>query len=322
MWIKSYLNLSPSRPRWAFVADALIAKAVTAACRRVDTTARINTFLQTWRINTAKPAGLSRDVARMIKTAQKYGVKPDAPRPGEDLIKTLPVWYHFALTQERSSANTKSGKCLRTRHRVAIVADCISIVSNANTSTTPHRNRSDCACDRCEHDRNVLGCDDPARCRRAAQGMLIKLQDKWRPGGSAHVDGLSLSREQRELNVNRAEERGEVTFNPFVTQDAPMAGAFRAFIGTDEDRPRAARPARPFQLNDEAVEVFTDGSCEGNGTETATAGAGVWFGEGDPRNAAVRVPGECQTNQAAEAYACLVAAERTPDFAPLTIITD
>ncbi|KAH9851088.1 ribonuclease H-like domain-containing protein [Lenzites betulinus] len=60
----------------------------------------------------------------------------------------------------------------------------------------------------------------------------------------------------------------------------------------------------------------------GNGTAAAVAGAGVWFGPDDPRNIAERVPGECRSNQAGEAYACLLAAGAVPNFAPLTITTD
>ncbi|KAH9850519.1 hypothetical protein C2E23DRAFT_869957 [Lenzites betulinus] len=322
MWLKSYLDLSPSRPRWAFVADALIARAVTAPSRRTDPRARINAFLQTWSVNTARPAGLPRDLAKMIKTARKYGVEPDSPRPGGDLIKALPLWYHFALTQERCSANAKSNRCLRTVHNVLTVADCIPIANRAETEPT-HKNKKDCRCACCESDRLTLGCDNPSRCSKAARGILRKLQEKWRPGGSEHTDGLSLTREQKETNRQHAEERGTVTFDPSLTQHAPTANAFRLFVKQGESRrTRACRPHRPFQLASERIEVFTDGSCDRNGTEKAVAGAGAWFGENDDRNAAVRVPGPCQTNQAAEAYACLVAAERTPDYVPLTITTD
>ncbi|KAH9856130.1 hypothetical protein C2E23DRAFT_696267, partial [Lenzites betulinus] len=94
MWAKTYLDLSPSRPKWAFVADALIARAILASQRRIDPTARVNTFLQNWGVNTATPAGLSRDLAAMKKAAKKYGVKLDAPTPSSDLIGLLPVWYH------------------------------------------------------------------------------------------------------------------------------------------------------------------------------------------------------------------------------------
>ncbi|KAH9849654.1 hypothetical protein C2E23DRAFT_784043 [Lenzites betulinus] len=56
--------------------------------------------------------------------------------------------------------------------------------------------------------------------------------------------------------------------------------------------------------------------------DNAKAGAGVYFGHNDHRNAARRVPGPRQSNQTGEAYAIALAAEITPTFAPLTIVTD
>ena len=55
----------------------------------------------------------------------------------------------------------------------------------------------------------------------------------------------------------------------------------------------------------ERIEVFTDGCCFGNNLyENRKAGSGVFFGDGDPRNLAIKVPGN-QTNQRAEIYVCL-----------------
>ncbi len=68
------------------------------------------------------------------------------------------------------------------------------------------------------------------------------------------------------------------------------------------------------------VVVYTDGSCVGNGYHGARAGAGVYFGEDDPRNLACGVPG-LQTNNRGEVFAILKALEREP-VAPLDILTD
>ncbi|KAH9849655.1 hypothetical protein C2E23DRAFT_693748, partial [Lenzites betulinus] len=94
MWLKEYLDISPSRPRWAYVADAIIERAVIATSRRVEANARINCFLQTWEVNASANAGLPSDLGRMIKAARKYGVKVDAPNPKERLKRELPIWYH------------------------------------------------------------------------------------------------------------------------------------------------------------------------------------------------------------------------------------
>ena len=58
--------------------------------------------------------------------------------------------------------------------------------------------------------------------------------------------------------------------------------------------------------------VYTDGACSNNGKEGASAGIGVYFGEGDPRNISRRVEGK-QTNNVAELMAILAAYEMIKD---------
>jgi len=65
--------------------------------------------------------------------------------------------------------------------------------------------------------------------------------------------------------------------------------------------------------------VYTDGSCFNNGQPNAAAGAGVYFGDSDPRNLAEEVPGD-QTNNRGEAYAILRALQETKG--PLEIRSD
>jgi len=57
------------------------------------------------------------------------------------------------------------------------------------------------------------------------------------------------------------------------------------------------------------VAVYTDGACQRNGKKNASAGYGVFFGEGDPRNEGRKLEGAVQTNNAAELTAVLRAAE-------------
>ena len=45
--------------------------------------------------------------------------------------------------------------------------------------------------------------------------------------------------------------------------------------------------------------VYTDGACSKNGTRTASAGIGIYFGENDPRNLSEKLIGK-QTNNLAE----------------------
>uniref|UniRef100_A0A182LUJ3 RNase H type-1 domain-containing protein n=1 Tax=Anopheles culicifacies TaxID=139723 RepID=A0A182LUJ3_9DIPT len=48
--------------------------------------------------------------------------------------------------------------------------------------------------------------------------------------------------------------------------------------------------------SDGFVQVYTDGSCEGNGTSRAAAGIGVYFDEGHPLNTARPVTGRATNN--------------------------
>eukprot|EP01098_Paradermamoeba_levis_P013664 TRINITY_DN6269_c0_g2_i1.p1 TRINITY_DN6269_c0_g2~~TRINITY_DN6269_c0_g2_i1.p1 ORF type:complete len:298 (+),score=94.13 TRINITY_DN6269_c0_g2_i1:113-1006(+) len=63
----------------------------------------------------------------------------------------------------------------------------------------------------------------------------------------------------------------------------------------------------------ERVVVYTDGSCQGNGTKQAKAGLGVFFAHEDKRNLSERVGGK-QTNQRAELLAAIRALEQIHDL--------
>ncbi|KAF6761138.1 ribonuclease H-like domain-containing protein, partial [Ephemerocybe angulata] len=52
------------------------------------------------------------------------------------------------------------------------------------------------------------------------------------------------------------------------------------------------------------VQVYVDGSALRNGTDTARAGSGVYYGRGSRKNEAVRVP-DNQSNNRAEVFAVL-----------------
>ena len=55
--------------------------------------------------------------------------------------------------------------------------------------------------------------------------------------------------------------------------------------------------------------IYTDGACQGNGTEDARAGVGVYYGKKDPRNISTSLQGKRQTNNRAELTAIKLALE-------------
>ncbi|TFK86289.1 RnaseH-domain-containing protein [Polyporus arcularius HHB13444] len=104
-----------------------------------------------------------------------------------------------------------------------------------------------------------------------------------------------------------------------------MAGIFRVFVPKDGGAPERPirRPRRRFQVDEERITAYTDGSCDRNGSGNAVAGSGVWCGGAHTLNCGVKVPVNLpQTNQVAEIYAVSVIAARAPPFAPLDIVSD
>ncbi|KAI0334085.1 hypothetical protein GY45DRAFT_1243648, partial [Cubamyces sp. BRFM 1775] len=94
MWLKSYLNLSSTRPAWALLADVLMAKAITADAKNVDPEARVNTFLQTWNVSTRMTAGLPTSLKKIVSAAKKHGLRVSVANPTPALKGAMPAWYH------------------------------------------------------------------------------------------------------------------------------------------------------------------------------------------------------------------------------------
>ncbi|KAJ8502105.1 hypothetical protein ONZ51_g163 [Trametes cubensis] len=322
IWLKAYLNLSDSRPAWAYMADVLMARAIMAEHKRTESDARVNAFLQTWTVSTRAAAGLPDALRRMVKVAVKYGVQVDVPSPGELLKKAMPVWYHVAADKVAYGPNSISGKCLRSKHGVNTVGQCAQVAGRLTSMNTEHVNRKECQCRQCMLDRIDKGCDNPARCTEAASRAISRLYPKWRPEDGRRRDGLSLTSTRKEMNAVAREEDGRILFDPSIAQGMPLAKAFRVFTSRDQERKPARRPPRVYQVVGEEIEVYTDGSCVDNGKENARAGSGVWFGAGDVRNASERVPGSNQSNQTGEFYAVIMAHKATPPFVPMHIVSD
>lgn len=77
----------------------------------------------------------------------------------------------------------------------------------------------------------------------------------------------------------------------------------------------------PVRIQGDAAQVYVDGSCLDNGGTEARAGSGIFFGPGNRRNMAVRVPG-AQSNNRGEAYAVLQAVLVTDVHKTLVIFSD
>jgi len=65
-----------------------------------------------------------------------------------------------------------------------------------------------------------------------------------------------------------------------------------------------------------------DGACMNNGKKNAQCRSGVWFSQDDPRNRALWIPGDAQSNQVGEIAAVIAALETVPPYQPLKIMMD
>jgi len=78
-------------------------------------------------------------------------------------------------------------------------------------------------------------------------------------------------------------------------------------------------------LYKDTMYVYTDGSCLHNGYKNASAGIGIFFGPGDPRNVSTTIKGK-QTNNTAELTALVVAysilEKEIQEGMPVTLVSD
>lgn len=220
--------------------------------------------------------------------------------------------------------NNAECKCLRENHSVRTVAEVMRVIRRTSDPTVRHLQRRNCACTYCKNDRERMGCTNPNKCTKAAMRIIQTIKPKWDVSREAPNDNLTLTTSRKEKNIEeRQNPHGKLTFNPTVTTMMPLAEGFRIFTKPEAFSSEPAhRRVRGAEIPEEAITVYTDGSCMNNGDENAAAGSGVWFGHEDPRNIARRVPGTTQTNQAGEVFAITLAARATPPFAPLHIISD
>jgi hypothetical protein len=182
MWLKSYLALGHKRPIWAYVADVLIGENVTKNSGTVSNLAQINAYLQTWKTGLHSGSNLPRHIRTMLKVGQDFNLSFSSLKLPDSLKKKLPAWYHIGVDHQLSARinNTPASKCLRETHHVKSVGDLIQNIRQGRDTNTPqrHLNCVNCACDYCNHDRLVHGCQAPNKCYKMAKMLLDQIQPK------------------------------------------------------------------------------------------------------------------------------------------------
>ena len=322
VWLRDYLNLTPSRQMWAKVTDILINAAAPPGTSAVAT---INTFLQTWEPPSKGPraATLNQNIRRMLNIAKKHKTNLAAIRLSPGVRATLPAWYHPGAAT-RPLTNVKA-KCLLKNHVAKTVKDMINIAKKLRerTRTRAHSPSQACICMECIQDRRK-GCINPHACAVEAETRLNDIAPKYNPLAIEHHDTLSLTPNRKARNtVARATDQG-ITFDPTITCKDGIEECFRVFTNPERISltPASRRTQQGINLENEEIIVFTDGSCNNNGKRNARCGSGVWIGENHPKNSAIRVPGNNHSNQIGELVAVIAAVNSLPNFCKLKIVTD
>jgi hypothetical protein len=173
----------------------------------------------------------------------------------------------------------------------------------------------------------MAGCKNPAKCCRVTSLILNKIGGKFDVHSAPPKDGLTLTHRRNEKNVQAIKQRrGLVTFDPSVTTKSAISECICFFVDCDklsaDPAHRLVNPTRGVNLEDLRQIVHTDSSCTGHGTVGAACGAGVWYGKDNPRNVAMRIPGQNQLNQVVKIAATIIALQCMQPEVPLTICTD
>jgi ribonuclease HI/exonuclease III len=322
MWLRAYLNFSKKRQPWAIVTDLIVD--ATAPANTIKR-ARKNPFLQSWNapLQGRKAERLTDDIKRMLNIAKKYGTNLAAIRLTPHLRAQLPAFYHL-LTEHRSTNNRQS-KCLINTHKADTVADLVKIAARLDLNREPpHRNSPFCDCAPCKTDQDK-GCYNPHECATEARLRVQQIPPKLNPKaqGEQH-DNLSLTQTRKMRNIIAKQNNQKVTFDPSFTCKENLAECFRVFVDPTHLSNDTAQRNRTRGRNPTCQEctVYTDGACLNNGKRNAKCGSGIWFGHNNQHNAALRIPGESQSNQVGELAAVIAAISKVPNSQPLVIVTD
>ena len=322
VWLRDYLNLTPTRQTWAIVSDILINATAPPGTSAI---AIANTFLQSWDPPTKGPrlATLNEGIRRMLKVAKKYNTNLAAIRLSPGVRATLPAWYH-PYDNPRPMTNVHA-RCMLNKHATKTVADLIKLANKARGQLVNgmHVPNQTCICRECVQDRRG-GCKNPHACALEAVTRLNGIAPKYNPLAIEHHDTLSLTPNRKKRNRAACQEGQSRLFDPTITCKDGIQECFRIFTSKEGASRRAAsrRPQRGAYLEHVEMEVYTDGACMKNGKRNAACGSGIWI-EGDhPLNKALKVPGARHSNQIGEIAAVIVAAESLPNYCKLKVLTD
>jgi exonuclease III len=313
-WLQSYMSTT-NRPTWAYFADALFQMAAPISGRQIDETAASNPFLQSWRPRTATNSPLPKELASMVKTAEKHGVKLDAIAIGREVKLTMPVWFHIEESPYmKQVTNRPAARCLRETHG-------IRTVHQLSASTTEHEGnhngRPACECTTCRKWRDA-GCRHPHQCRELGKRILSSLPTKWDPEKQDNNLDRILSEEENANNERALENGHDVIFERRLTANE-IADTIRVFA-PKKDRTGNQPEDMIRDQNRPTTDTWILSKSRLDATGETRTAAAVWFGPGDDRNYSFRVGGKQASRQKGEIMAIAEALKRAPPDIPLRVL--
>ncbi|KAJ6542116.1 hypothetical protein B0H10DRAFT_1671118, partial [Mycena sp. CBHHK59/15] len=116
----------------------------------------------------------------MLKCMNKYGVSFETSNPTNEMLRKLPLWHHPGEDgDKRQENNGKVARCLRRNHAALTIGEGVDVAQRLHNPL--HANRKTCACDECEVDREVHGCENPHGCATKAASRLKQIRPRWIP---------------------------------------------------------------------------------------------------------------------------------------------
>ncbi|KAF6756681.1 hypothetical protein DFP72DRAFT_810001, partial [Ephemerocybe angulata] len=284
------------RPRWCEVAERILAEnAILQFANQIGSNFLLNPFTQGWRVNLTATT-LPDSLKRMMRVAEKYGAKFVPLKITQTLRKRMPYWFHWAnKPQLISQYYDKWGRCQQMNHGIKFVGEMLEHATKGRRTNC--RNRITCKCQTCHQDRQT-GCENPAQCRKNASLKLDNISPDWDP--RKHEDEPAQNDDD---DLEPLDGSYTKAWSPDPSLKEWPVQLVRIFTVPD---PIPANGTRASQQRED-VEVYTDGSCIGNGTEDARCGSGIWYAPDDPRNKALRVDLPARSNNVGELVAVLSA---------------
>ena len=221
--LRTYLDLSPARPKWAHLTDAIINTLHPGIPPKPPAFP-----LTSWAPPSRGPhaSSLPYCVLSIIKTAKAARLTFAPLRLSKQLKTQMPAWFHLGAPPK--AYHKLKDKCLKLHHKIGKVKNLRSLAKRLRPGA-PHQVDRDCPCTDCERDK-TKGCENPHKCAVTAAALVVGLAQKLNPAVPRQTDGLSLTHRRLEKNARANPRRGdEIVFNPSVTTCTSVVDCFRIF---------------------------------------------------------------------------------------------